>query len=285
MADAAARTLIVNADDFGLTAGVSRGILDAHARGIVTSTTLMVNGPNDHRLEPALLEELQSSGLGVGLHVNLTLGVPLSDPRRIPSLLDPEGRFVRDAGQVAARASADEARLEIGNQIDAFRELMGRFPTHLDSHHHVGAHGPLLELMLFFARALKVPLRAVDADTRAAARREKLRTPDHFMGESGPEPYWTAERVLEHLQALPAGVSEFMTHPGYFDGDLAYSRYGRQRDVELAGLTDPRGRELIAREGIRLAHYGALAGEASRGAPGAAATNRRPREPHGRKAD
>ena len=284
MAEAAARTLIVNADDFGLTGGVSRGILDAHARGIVTSTTLLVNGPNGHPLEPALLEELQSSGLGVGLHVNLTLGVPLSDPRRIPSLLDPEGRFVRDARQVAARANPDEARLEMGNQIDAFRGLMGRFPTHLDSHHHVGTHGRLLELMLFFARALKVPLRAVDADTRAAARREKLRTPDHFMGESGPEPYWTAERVLDHLQALPAGVSEFMTHPGYFDGDLAYSRYGRQRDVELAGLTDPRGRELIAREGIRLVDYGALAGEGATGVPGAGAGRRR-RDPHGRKTD
>ena len=278
------RTLIVNADDFGLTGGVSRGILDAHARGIVTSTTLLVNGPNGHPLDAALLEELQTSGLGVGLHVNLTLGVPLSDPRRIPSLLDPEGRFVRDARQVAARASPDEARLEIGNQIDAFRDLMGRFPTHLDSHHHVGTHAQLLELMLFFARALKVPLRAVDADTRAAARRERLRTPDHFMGESGPEAYWTAERVIEQLRALPAGVSEFMTHPGYFDDALAYSRYGRQRDVELAGLTDPRGRELIAREGIHLAHYGALASDATTGVPGSRSEAPR-RDPRSRKAE
>ncbi len=282
MAEAAARTLIVNADDFGLTGGVSRGILDAHARGIVTSTTLLVNGPNGRALEPALVEELRSSGLGVGLHVNLTLGIPLSDPRRIPSLLDAEGRFVRDARQVAARAASDEARLEIGNQIDAFRALMGGFPTHLDSHHHVGTRAPLLELMLFFARALKVPLRAVDADTRAAARRERLRTPDHFMGESGPEPYWTAERVLEHLRALPAGVSEFMTHPGYFDDDLAYSRYGRQRDLELAGLTDARARELIAREEIRLAHFGALAGDAPAAAgPGARSPRRDPRPPRG----
>jgi predicted glycoside hydrolase/deacetylase ChbG (UPF0249 family) len=250
----AGKTLIVNADDFGLTAGVSRGILEAHRRGIVTSTTLLVN----RALDPGLLAELQSSGLGVGLHVNLTLGGPMSDPTRIPSLLDAEGRFVRDAREVAARVRPEEARIEIGNQIDAFRGLMGRFPTHLDSHHHVGRHAPLLELMLFFARALKVPLRAQDAEVRAAARREKLRTPDHFMGESGPEPYWSPERVLEHLRTLPAGVSEFMTHPGYFDQDLAYSRYGEQRETELHGLTDPRAREAIAREGIRLAHFGQL---------------------------
>jgi predicted glycoside hydrolase/deacetylase ChbG (UPF0249 family) len=76
------------------------------------------------------------------------------------------------------------------------------------------------------------------------------------MGESGPEPYWSRERVLEHLRALPAGVSEFMTHPGYFDEDLAYSRYGKQREIELAGLTDLEARALVAREGIRLAHFG-----------------------------
>ena len=78
------------------------------------------------------------------------------------------------------------------------------------------------------------------------------------MGESGPEPYWSRERTLEHLAALPSGVSEFMTHPGYFDDDLAYSRYGRQRDTELAGLTDPAARALIEREGIRLIHFGDL---------------------------
>jgi hypothetical protein len=150
----------------------------------------------------------------------------------------------------------DEARIELGNQIDAFRRIMGRFPSHLDSHHHVGRYPPIQELILDFAGALKVPVRSQDAEVRAAARRERLRTPDHFMGESGPEPYWSRERVIEHLRALPAGVSEFMTHPGYFDEDLAYSRYGKQRETELAGLTDPEARALIAREGIRLAHFG-----------------------------
>jgi predicted glycoside hydrolase/deacetylase ChbG (UPF0249 family) len=101
-------------------------------------------------------------------------------------------------------------------------------------------------------------MRAQDAEVRARARKDGIRTPEHFMGESGPEPYWSAERVLEHLRTLPPGVSEFMTHPGYFDDDLAYSRYGRQRETEVAGLTDPGARALIAREGIRLAHFGNL---------------------------
>ena len=87
-----ARSLIVNADDYGLTAGVSRGIIDAHRGGIVTSTTLLVNRPVD----PALIEALQSSGLGVGLHMNLTLGPPVAPAKRVASLLDGEGAFTRD---------------------------------------------------------------------------------------------------------------------------------------------------------------------------------------------
>jgi predicted glycoside hydrolase/deacetylase ChbG (UPF0249 family) len=246
------RTLIVNADDFGLTRGVSRGILEAGAKGIVTSTTLIVNRP----IEPALIRELKASALGVGLHMNLTLGAPVANPKRVPSIVDAEGKFIRDAREAAKRANKDEARIELGTQIDKFRSIMGRFPTHLDTHHHIGRHEPILELVLDFARAIKVPVRSQDDQVREAARRLTLRTPDHFMGESGPEPYWAAERVLAHLASLPGGVTEFMTHPGYFDDDLAYSRYGKQRETELAGLTDPRAREAVASEGIRLAHFG-----------------------------
>jgi predicted glycoside hydrolase/deacetylase ChbG (UPF0249 family) len=247
-----ARVLIVNADDFGLTSGVSRGILEAGRHGIVTSTTLLVN----RAMSPDQIGELQGSGLGVGVHLNLTLGVPVSDPRRVPSLVDAEGRFIRDAREAAARAKPDEARIELGTQIDAFRRIMGRFPTHLDTHHHVGRHDPILGVVLDFARALKVAVRSQDEAVRGAARRLGLRTPDHFMGESGPEPYWSRERALDHLATLPAGLSEFMTHPGYFDDDLAYSRYGRQRETELAGLTDVDVRRAIERHGIRLAHFG-----------------------------
>ena len=246
------KVLIVNADDFGLTEGVSRSILEAHRNGIVTSTTVLVN----RAIPRAQVEELKASGLGVGVHLNLTLGTPVADPRRVPSLVDAEGRFVRDAREAAARAKLDEARIELGTQIDVFRGIMGRFPTHLDTHHHVGRLPPVLEVVLDFARALRVPVRSQDAEVRKAARSLGLRTPDHFMGESGPEAYWSRERVLEHLAALPAGLSEFMTHPGYFDDELAYSRYGRQRETELAGLTHPDVRRAAQTCGIRLAHFG-----------------------------
>jgi predicted glycoside hydrolase/deacetylase ChbG (UPF0249 family) len=249
-----ARTLIVNADDFGLTAGVSRGILDAGATGIVTSTTVIVNRP----IAPELVEQLSDSGLGIGLHLNLTLGPPVCDARRVASLVDAEGRFVRDPREAAARAKKDEARIELGHQIDAFRALMGRFPTHLDTHHHVGRHEPILEIVLDFAEALRVPVRTQDDSVRATARRRKLRTPDHFVGDAATEPYWSAERVVHHLSTLAPGITEFMVHPGYYDDELSYSRYGKQREIELAGLTDPRARDMVAREGIRLVHFGSI---------------------------
>lgn len=248
------KRLIVNADDFGLTNGVSRGILEAHQRGIVTSTTVLVN----RNIDPALVEELKVSNLGIGLHANLTLGSPVSDPRRVPSLVDGEGKFVRDARVVAARVKPEEARIELGAQIDVFRKLLGSFPTHLDSHHHVGRHEPVRELIFHFAGAIKVPVRSQDDEVRAGARRLKLRTPDHFAGESGPEPYWSPERVLEHLETLAGGVTEFMTHPGYFDNDLTWSRYGRQREVELAGLTDAAVRRAVIALDIRLCHFGSF---------------------------
>jgi predicted glycoside hydrolase/deacetylase ChbG (UPF0249 family) len=247
-----ARTLIVNADDFGLTAGVSRGILEAHRAGIVTSTTVIVTRP----IDPVLVEQLLESGLGVGLHLNLTLGSPVSAPARVRSLVDTEGKFLRDPRDVAGHANKDEARIELGTQIDVFRRLVGRFPTHLDSHHHVGRYEPIMDLVLDFARAIKVPVRSQDDVARATARRLKVRTTDHFVGDAGSDAYWTAERVMEHLAALPGGATEFMTHPGYYDDDLAYSRYGKQRETELRGLSDPRAREMIERQGIRLAHFG-----------------------------
>ena len=85
-----------------------------------------------------------------------------------------------------------------------------------------------------------------------------LRTPDHFFGESGPGPYWSLARTLAHLRQLPPGVSEFMTHPGWLDDALTYSRYGRQRETEMVGLGTPAARAAAASLGIELCHFGGL---------------------------
>jgi len=223
------RYLIVNADDFGLTPGVSAGILVAHRRGIVTSTTALVN----RETSPDQVRAALDSGIGIGLHVNLTLGAPLT---RAASLVDGAGRFIRDARQAAARAEGRDVEGEVAAQLERFATLFGRSPTHLDTHHHVGLYPPVRDVVLEWAARLGIPVRSQNPTARSRARSARLATPDHFFGESGPDPYWTPERTIAHLKGLPPGVSEFMTHPGYCDDELAYSRYGRQRETELVGL-------------------------------------------------
>jgi len=245
------RRLIVNADDWGMTRGVSEGILAAHRHGIVSSTTVLVTAD----LDRALVGRLLDSGLGVGLHVNLTLGKPLTRGR---SLVDDQRRFVRDARHAAARAVAADVRAEVEAQVAKFEKTFRRAPTHLDTHHHVGLHPPVRDVVLHVARALDVPVRSQDAAARVRARSAGLRTPDHFFGESGPGAYWSPVTTLSVLRALPEGVSEFMTHPGWFDADLAYSRYGRQRETEMVGLGTPSARAAAAALGITLCTFGDL---------------------------
>ncbi len=245
------RRLIVNADDFGLTRGVSAGILASQRHGIVTSATVLATAD----LDRGQLAEARDAGLGLGLHVNLTLGRPLSGGR---SLVDGSGRFVRDARHAAARAEPGDVEREVAAQIERFESLVRRAPTHLDTHHHVGLYAPVAEVVLAAARRLGVAVRSQNAAARARARSAGLRTPDHFFGESGPDAYWSLARTLAMLGRVPGGVSEFMTHPGRFDADLAYSRYGRQRETELAGLGSAAARAAALGLGLRLCHFGDL---------------------------
>ena len=245
------RRLIVNADDFGLTRGVSEGILAAHRHGIVTSTTVLVTLP----VAPDLRDRLVRSGMGIGLHVNLTLGRPLT---RASSLVGRDGRFVRDPRRAAGRARASDVEAEVRAQLRAFARLFGRGPTHLDTHHHVGLWPPVGPIVRGIARERGLSVRSQTETARAAARLAGLRTPDHFFGESGPEAYWTLARTLGRLRGLPLGSSEFMTHPGYFDDELASSRYGRQREQELVGVGSSGARAAAAALGIRLVDFGDL---------------------------
>jgi chitin disaccharide deacetylase len=245
------RALIVNADDFGLTRGVSAGILAAHRHGIVTSTTVLVTAEIDREQ----LAQARDVGLGLGLHLNLTLGHPLTRAR---SLVDGRGAFVRDPRRAAAGAESRDVQAEAEAQVERFEKLVGRQPTHIDTHHHVGLYPPVRDVVLDVARALGVAVRSQDAAARTRARSAGLRTTDHFFGESGPDAYWSAARTLAHLRALPPGVSEFMCHPGRFDADLGYSRYGRQREIEMTGLGTAGARGAAAALGIELRHFGQL---------------------------
>ena len=249
------RRLIVNADDFGLTAGVSQGILRAHREGLVTSTTVLASLPP----QPELDGEAARSGLGLGLHFNLTWGAPVSPAGAVPSLVDGEGRFSRDLSALQERARPDEVRRECEAQIDAFARRFGRAPTHLDSHHHAHRLPRVMDAVVDVVLAARLPLRSQDPGFREGLRRRGIVTTDAFVGDAQSDPYWTSERLLDQLATLPLGVTELMCHPGIFDETLAYSRYGRQRDVELAALCDAEARATVERLDIQLCDFGALA--------------------------
>lgn len=249
-----ARRLIVNADDFGLTAGVSRGILRAHREGVVTSTTVLASLPPQEELDVAAA----GSGLGLGLHFNLTWGRPVSPADTVASLVDGDGRFSRDLAALQEHARPDEVRRECEAQIETFTRRFGRPPTHLDSHHHAHRLPRVMDAVVDVVLAARLPLRSQDPGFRDGLRRRGIVTTDAFVGDAQAEPYWTAERLLDQLATLPLGVTELMCHPGVFDEDLAYSRYGRQREIELAALCDAEARATVERLDIQLCHFGAL---------------------------
>jgi len=236
------RVLIINADDCNLTPGVTRAILDCHDRGILTSTTFMANLPVQKEDVSRLLKR---KNLGIGIHLNVTFGKPLSRPAKIKSLLGPDGLFRTDLKSVGAPLCgrplkgghigpplpfAQEIALEYQAQIDHFTEIFGRKPTHLDTHHQVHDHPFFLKAFVEVARKNELPVR------RSALKMTSVRAPDFFFGNFSPAGYWTREPLVTILRNLPAGVSEIMCHPGRHDRALeqvSSFREGRQKEWEL----------------------------------------------------
>jgi predicted glycoside hydrolase/deacetylase ChbG (UPF0249 family) len=247
--------LIVTADDFNLSEGVSRGILETHHHGIVTETSVMVN-VGDLQQASAMLAS--APHLGVGLHLNITRGHPVAPPRAVATLLGPDDQFLGSpqALPIQMRSAAVEAEFQA--QVDRFVRTFGRLPQHVDTHHHVHQHPVVFEAFLDLAVSLRLPARSLDSQMRATMTARNLGSPEHFLGDAGNEPYWTVPRLLTTLQTLQPGVTELMCHPGYFDDAIAYSRYGRQRDVERQALCAPEIAATLQEQGIQLVTFAAV---------------------------
>ena len=151
--------LIINADDFGLTSGVNRGILDCFLAGSVTSTTLMVNTPAT--LEAVALAKAHPA-LGVGLHFNLTLGRPLCPPGDVPTLLDGAGEFPGRAAcernLLLAKVKVSEIEREFHAQLDRFTSF-GIPLTHIDSHQHMHLFPRIFDIVASYCAKHDIPLR------------------------------------------------------------------------------------------------------------------------------
>lgn len=249
------RPLIVNADDFNLTAGVSRGIVEAHRRGIVTATTVMVNLPG---LEASRDAAAAAPDLDLGLHLNLTLGPPLLPPERVKSLVDAAGRFPREPDRFAEIGDPAEIQAELARQFERFVALFGRLPTHLDSHHHVHRHPRVLAAVLRLAGEHRLPVRPTSPEAAARLRRWDLPAVDHTLGDITETALREPRRLAGLLRAVPDGSTELICHPGHPDPDLAMSSYAAERGLELIALCDPAVRQAVVAAGIRLIDFRGL---------------------------
>jgi predicted glycoside hydrolase/deacetylase ChbG (UPF0249 family) len=219
------RHLVVNADDLGYDPEIDRGILEAHARGIVTSATAMVDTP----FAAAALRAAPPS-LGLGLHLAV-------DPGSAPA----------------------EAEAEILRQLARFEALRGAPPTHLDGHKHAHAAPGVLEAVLRVAGPLRLPVRALDEGMRGVLRRAGVPAADHFLGDAALRPAWTEEALLSAIGSLPEGVTEIMAHPGHRPA-VARTSFGVEREVELAALTSLRVRARLDLNRVRLCTYAFVRG-------------------------
>jgi len=216
--------LIVNGDDFGAGSGVNRGILEAHRRGSLTSTSLIVNMPWSE--EAALLSRAVPD-LSVGLHLNI------ANERREP---------------VAGPTDDGSCREELHRQLFRFQELMGRPPTHLDSHHNAHRDPGLLPLFLDLARQYGLPLREYSP----------VRYFSKFYGRWGGKTHLEqigVESLVRMLETeIQEGVTEVSCHPGYVSPDFP-SGYSTERETELRTLCDPFIRQVLKEQSIQLVGF------------------------------
>jgi hopanoid biosynthesis associated protein HpnK len=281
----AARRLIVAADDFGMSAGVNAGIIQAHQNGILTEASLMVNG---RAFEEATALARSNPGLSVGLHLMLVQGRCASPPASIPLLANADGLFRNAPVWAGMRfffipGIRAQIRREIVAQLDKF--LATGLPlSHVDGHLTIHMHPVVVAVLIdvcqrYGIRSVRLPReplgQALRYDRRHLLRklfeamsfnslsrwatprleRAGLRHPDRMFGlhQTG---HVAEDYVLSVLAELPEGVSEIYCHPALIDDEARRWRpTDYESEQELAALTSPRVRDALTGAGIELITY------------------------------
>ena len=235
----AARYLIVNADDFGQSPGINRGIVEAHEQGIVTSASMMVRWPD---AAEAAAYGAEHPELSLGLHIDLGEWA-YRDETWVPLY------------EVVALDETGAITDEITRQLARFRGLVGKDPSHIDSHQHVHLREPVRSVVVATARRLGVPLRGCSSEIRYCG---------NFYGqtaEGSPLPEAISIKGLTKvILELPPGITELGCHPG--QGNDLVTMYGAERAEEVKVLCDPRVRRAVSDTGIHLCSFTNFAGRA-----------------------
>jgi predicted glycoside hydrolase/deacetylase ChbG (UPF0249 family) len=291
------KRLIVNADDFGLTSGVNRAIIECHQRGIVTSTTLMANSSEFAGAVESvkrLVPQGTGPALGIGCHVVLADGGPVLPPSQVPSLVVPgTGLFYSSIQQLAKQALTHRFRPEEieAEAIAQFRKIQaaGITISHFDAHKHAHIFPSILKPLLRAAAVCGVPalrnpfepvfsmpipsllripvryaevlaLRSFRAKFYSMVAESGLRTTDGSLGLIATGTLNVAN-LVSLLDRLQPGVWELVSHPGYNDAQLATvgTRLRASRETEMQALTADSTRIALERNGIRLISFRELA--------------------------
>ena len=269
------KQLVINADDFGFTPDVNRGIVDAHRHGILTATTLMANG---RAFDDAVRLARETPSLDVGCHLVLISGCSVLPPYAPLPTSVPE--LLRALATRRIRAY-DELAAQVCKLLDAGLRL-----THLDTHKHTHLAPPVLDAVARIAeefgirwvrrpfdfpltgapggvpwmkRALSGALQVVRGRFHRVLARHGCRTTDYFAGFQMTG-YLRTPELLALIRALPDGVTELMCHPGYCGADLRASRtrLKESRERELEALRSPDAREALRVAGVQLVNYRVL---------------------------
>jgi len=273
------RKLIINADDYGLSPAVSKGILSACSDGVVTSTSVMINHmvyqaqsfPSELNIYP-----------GFGMHLNLTSGKPILPPVDVSTIVNSNGEFfkARYFFKQIHKANILQIEKEWRTQITAFLIKFGR-PDHLDSHHHVHLHPLLFPIFLQIAGELRCPVRfpilpdmiaeirdnpsmfGIGSEISRKMLQEDLRilqfsgvrTADYFCDNFITPNIDHPETVRSILKQLPEGITEMMCHPGNLDDTARSLSNYKTRELELQTLKASWLRPMFEEENIQLTRF------------------------------
>lgn len=243
--------LILNADDFGLSPSINKGIVDCFKEGLISSTTIMMNTPyTDEAIQLAKEHNIKN----IGIHLNLTYGKSVLPASEVPSLVDENGVF-HYVCMLGYYTQYLDAKKELRAQIEKFLAT-GLTPTHLDHHHYFNEIPNILKAYLELAKEYNLPVRSMDDNARSLAREMGLKTTDEFsFAFHGNGVDIGTFQILKSLFWNRDISLEILTHVGYLDeytrsqtnylkreDEIAVLREAKQKgyfdNIELVGFAD-----------------------------------------------
>ncbi|MBB6715900.1 carbohydrate deacetylase [Clostridium gasigenes] len=245
--------LIVNGDDFGLTIGVSKGIIDAMKNGIMTDTTAMANMPH---FEESIKMAKENGINEMGVHLNLTCGKPILSQIEVASLVTEDGNFYKKPNYMPKEIDMDELEKELRAQISKFIST-GMKLNHIDGHHHFYIFNEsVFRLVLSLAREFNVPVRCPSSEYMHIVKEFNIKSPDIMIGDfyegNANEDYLI--KRLKELNSLD--IVEVMAHPAIIDEELEnISSYLNYRTIELNALKSEAIKKFVKGNKIKLIKF------------------------------